>query len=71
MPLEEANEVPKPRDARVTVTVAVIVAVAVACLSPPAAAQDAEVTEGLVGWWRFDGLVDGKVPELTGNGNPA
>jgi len=63
--------VPKPRDARVTVTVAVIVAVAVACLSAPAAAQDAEVTDGLVGWWRFDGLVDGKVPELTGNGNPA
>jgi len=71
VPLEEANEVPKPRDARVTVTVAVIVAVAVACLSAPAAAQDAEVTDGLVGWWRFDGLVDGKVPELTGNGNPA
>jgi len=49
-----------------------MIATALVCLTPLAAtALDVEVTEGLVGWWRFDGLVDGKVRELTGNGNPA
>ena len=42
-----------------------------ACFYPPSQSPAAEVTQGLVGWWRFDGLEDGKVRELCGNGNPA
>ncbi len=63
---------PRQLERRVVMIVTVMVAMALACLAlSPATAQDAEVEKGLVGWWRFDGLVDGKVPELTGNGSPA
>ena len=31
----------------------------------------AVTTEGLVGWWRFDGATDGAVEELSGGGGPA
>ncbi len=36
-----------------------------------AAAQELEIDEGLVAHWKFDRLVDGAVPEETGNGSPA
>ncbi len=63
---------PKQSERKVLMIVTVMVAMSLAYLAPsPASAQDADVTEGLVGWWRFDGLVDGTVPELTGEGNPA
>ena len=39
--------------------------------SPSQASTAAGVAKGLVGWWRFDGRVDGKVRELCGNGSPA
>jgi hypothetical protein len=45
--------------------------IAALVVAVPASAQDADVSEGLVGWWLFDGLVDGKVPERTGAGGPA
>jgi len=42
-------------------------------LVPPSGASAAEPTveEGLVAWWEFSEMVEGRVPERTGNGNPA
>ncbi len=50
-----------------TFTVMGLLAATICC----AAVHADDLDEGLVGHWIFDRTVEGKVPDLTGNGNPA